>query len=405
VWGCAAAGRLRTLSFPGKVAVDPAGRRLAVADTGNGRVVVCDLDGRVEQVYPLLTRPQGVRFDGERLVVCDTGADRVVAIDRASGQQSVLADGLASPWDVTVLADRSLLVAEAGRHRLWRIPAGGGAPVVVAGTGQEAMVDGGGAMLAQPSGVGAVAGGGAVFVDAESSSLRVLAPDGAVTTLVGQGLWDWGASDGGPEAAALQHPLGVAVGTGSVFVADTYNHAVREWRGSAWSPEAGELRTLPVSGLGEPGGIDVLPDGRLVVADTNHHRVVVIDDGEVRAVPVDESWLGTIVGPPATAVAGEALRVPFSLDPGRWALDASAGPPVHVAVSAEPPSLLGPGARRWALAATAGAVEVEAGQPGGGMLVVEVEAAVCDEEQRTVLRVRTRHDVTVQAPLRAAAER
>ena len=27
----------------------------------------------------------------------------------------------------------------------------------------------------------------------------------------------------------------------------------------------------------EPGGLDVLPDGRLVVADTNHHRVITVD--------------------------------------------------------------------------------------------------------------------------------
>ncbi|HEY2427928.1 MAG TPA: redoxin domain-containing protein, partial [Acidimicrobiales bacterium] len=90
---------LRTVSFPGKVALDAAGRRLAISDSGNGRILVCDLSGRVEQVYPLFTRPQGVAFDGDRLLVCDTGTDRVVAVDRTSGIQTVLAGGLASPWD------------------------------------------------------------------------------------------------------------------------------------------------------------------------------------------------------------------------------------------------------------------------------------------------------------------
>jgi len=412
LWGSVplAAG-VRTISWPAGVAVDATGRRLAITDTGNGRIVVCDLQGRVEQVYPLLTRPQGACFDGDRLLVCDTGTDRVLAIDRRSGVQSVLAANLASPTGVTVLADGSALVTEAGRHRIFRLPAEGGDPVLVAGTGQPGLRDGrtgeeGGAVLGQPAGVAGLPAAGAVFVDADASALRVLTPTGEIVTLVGQGLFDWGASDGGPDSSAMQHPLGVAVGPAvgpgppPVYVADTYNARLRAWSGTAWSAGAGALRTLPVAGLEEPGGIAVLPDGRLVVADTNHHRVVIVDpeSSEVVELGVDETWLGTAVGDAMDAGVGAALSVPFDLDLGRFSLDATAGPPVRVEVSADPATLLGAGPRRWALDAVSGRVEVPSGLAGEGLLVVELEVAVCDDEASTVLRARTRHDLAVGAP-------
>jgi DNA-binding beta-propeller fold protein YncE len=409
MWGALTLGTGgRPLAYPAKVAVDGDGRRLAVTDTITGRVVVCDFAGRVERIYPLLTRPQGVRFDGDRLLVCDTGTDRVLAIDRASGEQAVLADGLASPADVAVLADGGVLVAEAGRHRLWRVEADGTRKEVVAGTGQENLVDSaeGAPLLAQPSGLAALPGGGAVFVDAEASALRVLTPEGDVVTLVGQGLFDWGASDGGPESAALQHPLGVAVGPAppdgglpAVYVADTFNGLVREWRGTSWVAASGTLRTLPAAGLEEPGGVAVLPDGRLLATDGNHHRVVVVATDEIvpQAVPLDESWLGTEVGEPVDAEAGAVLRAPFAVEIGDLALDQAAGPPVRVEVSADPPALLGPGPRAWAVTGTSGEVEVTAAGGGAGVLVVAVEAKVTDGGLAVVRRSRARHDLTVKA--------
>src|SRR5579862_5308724 len=409
LWGALTLGTGgRSLTFPCKVAVDPSGRRLAVTDNVSGRVVVCDLAGRVEHIYPLLVRPQGVCFDGDRLIVCDTGTDRVLAIDRASGEPATLADELASPADVAVLADGDLLVAEAGRHRLWRVAADGSGKEVVAGTGQENLVDTaeGAALLAQPSGVAALPDGGAVFVDAESSALRVLTPDGAVVTLVGEGPFDWGTSDGGPGSAALQYPLAVAVGAvpagggvPPVYIADTFNGLVREWRGTAWDAAAGTLRTLPAAGLEEPSGLAVLPDGRLLVTDANHHRVVVVGTDEIVPQPlaIDETWLGTEVGEPMAAEAGDLLRTPYAVGTGDFALDGTGGAPVRVEVSADPPALLGPGPRAWAVIAASGEVEVTASGEGAGVLVAAVEATVTDGDVTVVRRSRARHDLTVRS--------
>ncbi len=337
----------RPLAFPGKVASD-GGERLAIADTAHDLVLVTDLAGRVVRVLEGLLRPQGVRFDpvfsdhGQHhdegaLLVCETGADRVTRIDLSRGAREVFLDGIASPWDVLVEPGGDYLVAEAGRHRLWRCPRDGSDAVVVAGGAAEGLRDGPGASahLAQPSGL-ATLDGGVVFVDAESSALRVLNEDGTVVTLVGTGLFEWGASDGPPQVARLQHPVGVATpGKGrrpggwgdvpppatplgrdaAVYIADTFNSRLRVWRD-------GELHTLAVRGLDEPGGLDVLPDGRLVVADTNNHRVVTVDPrtGSLEAIAVGEGGHRRSQGwreaarPPSDVEEGP----PFSVPPGAW---------------------------------------------------------------------------------------
>jgi hypothetical protein len=241
-----------------------------------------------------------------------------------------------------------------------------------------------------------------VFVDAESSALRVLGPDGSVVTLVGQGLFDWGASDGGPDSSAMQHPTGVAVratgeGLPSVYVADALNSLIRVWEGSAWSAASGTLRTLPAAGLSEPQGLATLPDGRLLVADTNAHRVVIVDPASADPIPLplDESWLGTVVAESLVVTSGGTVDVPFEFDTGTFHLDPAAGAALRVEVSAEPPTLLAAGPRAWAFPETTGEVRLTAGAEGEGIVVVSIEASVCDDTQCTVLRARSRQDLTV----------
>lgn len=274
----------RVLRFPGKVASD-GGERLAIADTGRDRLLVTDLDGRVLREHRLLDRPQGVRFDGEDVLVCESAGDQVWRV-AADDSRTLVADGVSSPWDLVREGER-FVICEAGRHRLWTLDAFGARPV--AGTAGEDLRDGPAveALLAQPSGVTVLPGGGVAFVDSETSALRVLREE-RVETLVGESLFDWGATDGDRRSARLQHPLGVAAASdGTIFVADTFNGLVRAWR-------HGRLETLPVAGLLEPGGLDVLSDGRLVVADTGNHRIVAVDprSGAVEEIPVQGAEWG-----------------------------------------------------------------------------------------------------------------
>ena len=272
------------LAWPAKVAVHPVG--VVVADTGNDRVLVVGLDGEILAEHGDLRRPGGVRAlaDGS-LMVCEQHADRVVRIPPKDGPRQRVLEGVASPADVAVASDGTIFVAEAGRHRIWRVRQDG-STAVEAGTGQEGLEDGYGpaALFAQPSGL-ATGPLGLFVVDAESSALRVIDAGNRVATLLGRGTATWGNVDGPFGPARLQHPEGIACAPdgSSIYVADTLNSSLRLWSGVD-----GELRTVPTAGLLEPGGLDVLPDGRLVVADTGNHRVVLVDlaAGTVEPLPL-----------------------------------------------------------------------------------------------------------------------
>ena len=142
---------------------------------------------------------------------------------------------LSSPWDVVWWPGwDEVAVAMAGIHQLWSFDPVTPSLTVRAGTANEGLRDGPPeeAWLAQSSGLATAEdeGGDRLwFVDSETSSLRALA-NGAVTTLVGSGLFEFGLVDGAAEDALLQHPLGVtALPDGSVAVSDTYNGAIRRY--------------------------------------------------------------------------------------------------------------------------------------------------------------------------------
>ena len=103
---------------------------------------------------------------------------------------------------------------------------------------------------------------------------------GKVTTIVGQGLFDFGDVDGEGDAVRLQHALGLVYHDGKLYVADTYNSKIK-----VIDPATQTSKTLvggePEGWLGtpmfhEPGGISYA-NGKLYVADTNAHRIRVVD--------------------------------------------------------------------------------------------------------------------------------
>jgi hypothetical protein len=73
------------------------------------------------------------------------------------------------------------------------------------------------------------------------------------------------------------------VGPNGLLAADTYNDKIKridvahEAKVSTWYAGRGELA------LREPAGLSQLENGQVVVADTNHHRLVVIDADRRRA--------------------------------------------------------------------------------------------------------------------------
>ncbi len=179
---------------------------------------------------------------------------------------------------------------------------------------------------------------------------------------------------------------------GSIAVADTFNSLVRIWTGGA-------LRTLQLSEpVDEPGGLDVLPDGRLLVADTNHQRVVAIDahTGTVTAIQVrDTDGTGENAGASLSGAAGATIVVQADVDLAGSDLDLQQGPPVRVHLTTDSETLLGPGPRSWALDSLPVSVKVLLGHPGKGVLTLDVIASTCEGDVCTIRRNTVTHPLTV----------
>jgi thiol-disulfide isomerase/thioredoxin len=291
------------LRFPSHI--QPLGQgRLLVSDTAHHQLVEIDAaTGKVirrigsgtagfgdgDAATAQFNMPRGFAVADGIIYVADTGNHALRAIDRTGKVTTLAGTGkrgfdrtpggaakgmaLASPWDIEPQADGSVAIAMAGTHQLWVYDPKTGEIYVLAGNGREDIGDGRAlsAELAQPSGLSR-AGDILYFVDAESSSLRQL-KGGRVETLIGTGLFDFGRLDGHYPTASLQHPQGVFAADGKVYVADTYNDALRVYDVASKS-----LSTVKLSGetLNEPGDVAVV-DGHAYLADTGNSRLVRVD--------------------------------------------------------------------------------------------------------------------------------
>ena len=299
------------LAFPGKV-LALRGGGLAVADSGHHRLLLLDGGGRLVRTMgsglegfsdgPADTAsfraPQGMAERDGALYVADTGNHAVRRVDlgswrvetvagtgrRAEGVVHPAADGrttaLRSPWDLAFLGD-TLWIAMAGSHQLWRLDVRTGALSAGAGSGREGLDDGplAEATFAQPSGL-ATDGQVLYVADSEASAIRRVDPRaGTVRTLAGEGLFDFGLRDGALERARFQHPLGLVLGDGVLWVSDTFNGAVRRV-----SLADAQVSTV-AHGLAQPGGL-TLAGGHLLVADTDHHRLVTVDPASGGLAPL-----------------------------------------------------------------------------------------------------------------------
>ena len=302
------------LAFPGKVLADAKSDRLFIADSNHNRIVITKLDGSLVDTIGTgeraaldgafdkasFYRPQGMALEGETLFVADTEnhlirkvnlKSRTVETIAGTGRQSHeyfkvgpgRSVGLNSPWDLQ-LVDRTLYIAMAGPHQIWKLDLDKNEVSTFAGSGREARLDGPllSAGFAQPSGI--TTDGKTLYVaDSESNIIRSIdLAGGSVTTLVGGDLFEFGDVDATGDDVRLQHPLGVISVGDKVLIADTYNHKIKEL-----DPQKQKVTTRFGTGkpgqsdgisasFYEPGGLSVA-NNKLYVADTNNHAVRMID--------------------------------------------------------------------------------------------------------------------------------
>ena len=245
-------------------------------------------------VVAALSSPRGVAaFDGSSVIVTDDHHLLRVPAGGDGGVADVLAGSsfpgeVNSPEGVAVAPDGTIVWADWGTNRIKALSTDG-TIAVVAGNGSEGYSGDGGpateASLHGPVGVTVMPDGSVVFADNHNHVLRRINPQGIITTIAGTGIAGRGA-DGPALGSALTNPQGVhALPDGSILFTDTFNHRVR-----LLSPD-GVVTTI--AGTGEKGsggdggaalsaqfsfpvGIGVLADGSVAIADWGNDRVRVI---------------------------------------------------------------------------------------------------------------------------------
>ncbi len=313
----AAGGSLR---YPGKIKPLRArdGSKLwALADSGHHQIVVFDDHGSEVRRFgsgepgfidsdaetAAFCNPQGLICHCGAIYVADTGNHAIRRIDLCQGETVTLAGtgergralhsapaaacetALASVWDLELAGDK-VFFANAGTHQLGELNLEAMTVRSLAGTSGEDIVDGPAmdAQLAQPSGLALGFNRQTLyFADSETSAIRSLSLCASphVETLVGSGLFDFGHANGCFGEARLQHPLGLVWCNGQIVVADSFNGRLR-----VLDLDRSEVRDLDEGGFdseddatlpaGEPAGVTADGPERLLVADTNNHRIVEI---------------------------------------------------------------------------------------------------------------------------------
>jgi len=307
-----------TLSFPGKISV--LNDKIAISDSNHNRIIVTDLSGKILHVIgsgktslqdgkfseATFFRPQGVSWKDDLIFVADTENHALRKIDLQSKQVTTIVGtgkqgpwrslggkgketAISSPWDVAV-KDNLVFIAMAGNHQIWTYDDNTNLAKPFAGNGQEDIVDGTRiqAQLAQPSGI-FVYDDVAYFVDSETSSVREIdLKTDYVRTIVGHGLFAFGYKDGKSNESLFQHPLGVCVSGNKIFVADTYNSAIRviDLDNDSVATIIGKQGTsimcrlddpsCDTLGLYEPSDVEFYQD-KLYISDTNNHLIRVYD--------------------------------------------------------------------------------------------------------------------------------
>src|SRR6266699_5548734 len=311
-----------SLYSPMGLAVDPAGNVL-IAESGNSRVRRVNVTtGTIETVAgnglagfggdggpatdASLNEPIGIAVGpGGDLFIADHTNFRIRRVEAATGtittvagdgSQGFTGDGgpatsarLNYPFGIAVDSSGTLFIADTQNFRIRRVDAGTGIINTVAGDGVQGFSGDGGpainASLGGPTGVAVDPSGNLIIVDPWFNRIRrVDATTGVISTIAGNGTFDF-SGDGGPATSAgIGSPGGAVLDSaGNLLIADTGNCRIRMVDAST-----GKIRTVVGSGicafdgdggapeiasLNGPNAVAVDASGNMFIADTNNQRV------------------------------------------------------------------------------------------------------------------------------------
>ncbi len=252
---------------PVNVALGPGSEDLFVADFDNGMLRRITPDGDVHTVINDrgFTAPFGMAFtpSGDLYVQTDGRDDGVRTyttgtlwkVDVGSGKAKVLVRDLGRPRGLAALGNDFLVLSDWTRHTISLMDLRTLKVRLLAGkAGEPGFVDGDGeaARFNHPYHVVALGDGSLLVADHGNHAIRRVDRDGRVTTWAGTGRR--GKEDGPRERATFDHPQGLALGhDGTLFVTDFGGFRIRAIdRGG---------RVFTIAGDGQPGFRDGDPRG------------------------------------------------------------------------------------------------------------------------------------------------
>jgi DNA-binding beta-propeller fold protein YncE len=311
---------------PWALAVGP-DNRIHVADTGNHRVQVYSIEGKLLGGWGRkgsgpseFLFPAGICIGAEgEVFVADTGNDRIQVFDgtgkflRQWGRNGVAPGEFSAPRGIASVGGR-VAVAERDLPRV-QVFTTKGEPVCAFGDAGDPP-----GRIREPAGLALDEQGNIYVADAGNHRVQKFDPQGRPVLQWGT----WGSHEG-----LLANPAGLAYFDGKIFVADHANHRVQVFdRAGTFLYQWGRAPAFAHEGGGRlhfPSGIAVSPSGGFtVLSEPFEHRVQVFSNGSARSVkPVsDPPWWDSMharfhamLKAPSTPQGGKPTALTAILEP------------------------------------------------------------------------------------------
>jgi sugar lactone lactonase YvrE len=239
------ARELAKFGSPSDTVMDAQGN-VYVSETGNRRIRVVAPDGTVgtwagdgtlasadgQGTRAKFMAPRGLAWAGGVLYVADPNANcirkigtdgLVTTLVGADGQPPAAVQG---PTDVAVDQQGNVFATLADKHQVVKIAADGTVTVIAGGTQGAADGPAASATFNQPTGLAVDRRGNLYVADTTNHRVRMITPDGTVSTLAGGAP---GYQDGSGEQALFKNPYDVEVDdtTGKLYVTENQGNRVR----------------------------------------------------------------------------------------------------------------------------------------------------------------------------------